>query len=91
MVTDLLAPADFTYVLDNSASTGTTYVPATGLWTIPSLAAGTSITLRLDVDLPGTFNANRTNTASINVSPNNNDPDNHGQLCVRRRGAQPGP
>ena len=47
-VEDLL-PAEVSYQSDNSASSGTSYVPATGKWTIGTLAAGATILLDITV------------------------------------------
>ncbi|MNS06832.1 Large cysteine-rich periplasmic protein omcB precursor [compost metagenome] len=67
IVTDQL-PTGYTYV---SHTAGTNYVPATGIWTIGSLANGASQTLVITATVNAT--GNYTNTAS--VDGDENDPD----------------
>jgi uncharacterized repeat protein (TIGR01451 family) len=70
-VTDLL-PAGYTYVGDDSAGSGTTYDPGTGVWTVGSLSSGGSIALAVTatVNPVGPY----TNVAEITAA-NEFDPD----------------
>ncbi|MBC8988471.1 DUF11 domain-containing protein, partial [Pedobacter sp. N36a] len=72
-VTDLL-PAGYTYI-SSTPPAGTTYVPATGLWTIGTLAnTGTStLTITATVNATGPY----ANTASINGTENDPTPGNN--------------
>ena len=73
-VTDLL-PAEITYVSDSSGGTAGSpadYDPATGLWTVGSLAAGSSVTLTISATISGTSPV--TNIAEISAS-DQFDPD----------------
>src|SRR5262249_38756810 len=53
VVTDQL-PAGYQYVSDDSASTGTSYVAATGLWTVGSVASGATVSLKITAKGLGT-------------------------------------
>lgn len=65
-VLDNLVAAGLTYVADNSATTGTTYDPATGRWTLGMLAAGASVTLELQATAtPPSLPQVYTNVATI--------------------------
>uniref|UniRef100_A0AC34F4F5 DUF11 domain-containing protein n=1 Tax=Panagrolaimus sp. ES5 TaxID=591445 RepID=A0AC34F4F5_9BILA len=72
-VTDLL-PAGYTYV-SSTPPAGTTYVPATGLWTIGPLANGISATLTITATVNAT--GPYANTASINGTENDPTPGNN--------------
>ncbi|WP_307530168.1 PKD-like domain-containing protein [Pedobacter sp. W3I1] len=79
--TDLL-PSGYTYV-SNVAATGTSYDPATGLWSIGSMNAGQSLTLTITAKVNNSGNYNNiatvtgsqaepvlsNNTASASVTP----------------------
>ncbi|MBB5639442.1 putative repeat protein (TIGR01451 family), partial [Pedobacter cryoconitis] len=67
-VTDLL-PAGYTYV-SSLPALGTTYAPATGLWTIGTLANGLSSTLAITA----TVNATGPYTNTATITGNENDP-----------------
>ena len=71
VVRDLL-PAGLTYRSDSQSDAASDYAPTTGLWTIPSLAAGQSVRLQInaDVSTSGTF----TNTAEL-IALDQDDPD----------------
>ncbi|RAJ29600.1 putative repeat protein (TIGR01451 family)/gliding motility-associated-like protein [Pedobacter cryoconitis] len=73
VVTDLL-PAGYTYV-SSTPPAGTTYVPATGLWTIGTLTNGTtsSLTITATVNAAGSY----ANTASITGTENDPAPGNN--------------
>ncbi|WP_170108569.1 DUF11 domain-containing protein [Flavobacterium kingsejongi] len=71
-VADLL-PAGYTYV-SNMAPTGTTYDPATGLWTVGTLANGTTSTLTITATVNAT--GPYANTASITGTENDPTPGN---------------
>ncbi|TWT56070.1 DUF11 domain-containing protein [Allorhodopirellula solitaria] len=83
VVTDNL-PAGITYSSDQP-SAGSTYASDTGLWTIPSLAPGATVTLELTGLL--TSNAPQTNTAQVTAAdqfdvdstPDNSDPSEDDQ------------
>jgi uncharacterized repeat protein (TIGR01451 family) len=67
LVTDLL-PAGVTFVRA-TASTGTIYTNATGIWNVSSLALGASATLQITVTLnAGTVGQTITNTARITAA-----------------------
>ncbi len=86
VVTDVLPPG-ITYS-SNQPSAGSTYVPDTGQWTIPSLAAGATATL----DLTGllTSSTPQTNTAQVTAvdqfdvdsTPDNSDPSEDDQASA---------
>src|SRR5437867_5913958 len=65
-------PAGYTYVGDDSASTGTLYASGTGLWSIGALTAGASVALHVTVTVNAT--GPYTNAAQITAA-NENDPD----------------
>ncbi|QNK64746.1 DUF11 domain-containing protein [Pedobacter sp. PAMC26386] len=73
LVTDLL-PAGYTYI-SSTPPAGTTYSPATGLWTIGTLANAVSSTLTITakVNATGPYN----NTASISGTENDPTPGNN--------------
>jgi uncharacterized repeat protein (TIGR01451 family)/gliding motility-associated-like protein len=73
VVTDLL-PAGYTY-LSSTPPAGTTYVPATGLWTIGTLTNGVTSTLTITatVNAAGSY----ANTASITGNENDPTPGNN--------------
>ncbi len=64
-ILDNLALAGLTYVSDDSASTGTSYAPATGIWSIGTLPAGASRTLTLSATANPSALTNYTNTAAL--------------------------
>ncbi|MGY0040705.1 DUF11 domain-containing protein [Pedobacter sp. NJ-S-72] len=72
-VTDLL-PAGYTYV-SSTPPAGTTYVPATGLWTIGTLAntATSTLTITATVNATGPY----ANTAAITGTENDPTPGNN--------------
>ncbi|MFB9063493.1 hypothetical protein ACFFUQ_05615, partial [Flavobacterium branchiarum] len=72
VVTDIL-PSGYTYV-SSTPPAGTTYVPATGLWTIGNMANGNTKTLTITATVNAT--GNYTNTASINGTENDPTPGN---------------
>ncbi|MCP3999285.1 MAG: DUF11 domain-containing protein, partial [Gammaproteobacteria bacterium] len=84
-VTDTLPTEFITYVSDDS---GGNYVPATGIWTIGSIASGASVSLNITVT--GIKVGNPTNTAEVTASnqpdkdstPDNNDPTEDDQDSV---------
>ncbi|MCP3890938.1 MAG: DUF11 domain-containing protein, partial [Desulfobulbaceae bacterium] len=84
-VTDTLSTEFITYVSDDS---GGNYVPATGIWTIGSIASGGSVSLNITVT--GIKVGNPTNTAEVTACdiddidsiPNNNDPLEDDQASV---------
>jgi uncharacterized repeat protein (TIGR01451 family) len=76
-VTDLL-PSGYTYVSDDSASTSTTYNSGTGVWTVGSVAEGTTKTLNITatVKVSGGYNncaevTAATPTADLDSTPGN--------------------
>ncbi|MAU10680.1 MAG: hypothetical protein CL607_12720 [Anaerolineaceae bacterium] len=83
VVTDTL-PAGLTYVSNNSASTGTTYAPATGEWAIGDLTIGASIQLEIRARVnAGTAGTQITNTASLtDVDQTDRDPTNNSDDAV---------
>ncbi|MBB6274918.1 putative repeat protein (TIGR01451 family), partial [Pedobacter cryoconitis] len=72
-VTDLL-PAGYTYV-SSTPPAGTTYVPATGLWTIGTLTNGAASTLTITATVNAT--GPYANTATITGNENDPDPGNN--------------
>ena len=76
-VLDDLAAAGLTYVADDAASSGTTYDPVTGLWTLGLLSAGGSATLNIQATAtpsspPQTF----TNNAVVAIGIADGNPAN---------------
>lgn len=71
LVNDIL-PSGFAYVSDDAAAQGDTYDPATGLWTVGSVAIGATETLKIRVTMLAT--GNHTNVAEITAS-SVEDPD----------------
>lgn len=65
VVNDDLLGAGLTYVSDDSASTGTTYDPLSGDWSIPLISATSSLSLNVDATATVLFDTAFTNTASI--------------------------
>lgn len=92
VVTDVL-PGGITYSSDQP-SAGSTYAADTGLWTIPSLASGASVTL----DLTGLLTSHeaQTNTAEVTAAdqfdidstPGNSEPDEDDQASAIVAAAQ---
>jgi uncharacterized repeat protein (TIGR01451 family) len=78
-LTDKL-PAGLTYVSDDSASTGTSYDPATGVWRVGDLANGESKVLLLTARVESTTPVQNvvTGTDSDNPDPNPCDEANPG-------------
>ncbi len=84
VIADML-PAGLTYVSNSPSDTDSDYDPDTGLWTIPALSVGQSISLQINADVTaaGTF----TNTAELiavdqddsDSTPNNQLPDEDDQ------------
>jgi len=79
VVTDDLSGLPVTYVSDNSGTSGTTYDPATGAWSIPALAAGDSLSLNITVTVDaGASVGSYTNIASLtSVDQTDANPDNN--------------
>ncbi|MCD6136616.1 DUF11 domain-containing protein, partial [Candidatus Bipolaricaulota bacterium] len=86
-VTDAL-PAGLTYVSDNG---GGAYDSGTGVWSVASLASGSSMSLAISATVDvGTAGSTLTNTAEVTVAgqpdpdstPNNHDPDEDDQSSI---------
>ena len=71
VVTDQL-PSGFTYVTDSSG--GTTYAPATGIWSVGNVAVGANqvLTITASVKATGIFTNLAQVTATNDSTPNNN-------------------
>lgn len=83
VVNDLL-PSGLVYV-SHTTNVGT-YVPATGVWTIGTLASGTNRTLTLTATATAAAIPSRTNTANItSTSPDSNPNDNTASATVTPR------
>lgn len=82
-VTDLL-PSGLTYISDDATTTGSTYATSTGVWTIGSLANGSSTALHLIASVnSGTGGQTIQNVATIRSDePDSDTGDNTGIVTI---------